>query len=194
MILGMTACGKKEQVAGASPAPPAPAAAAPAVAAPTQSPAAPAAQAPAAAPPEAAPAAMAAPAALGVQEHEMGGVDVALLEVKRTSGDTLTLKWQYRNKTRENKPLVNVSIANWFDQYRLSAEVYLIDSVNKKKYLVIEDAKGNPIVAAQTSDVTLGAGQNLTTWAKFPAPPPDVSTISVFIPHVPPFEDVPIGK
>jgi len=185
VVPGLTACGKKDQATGASPAPPAPVAAAPAAAAPTP---APAAQAPAAAAP------VAAPTGLGVQEHDVGGVDVVLLEVKRTSGDTLTLKWRYRNKTSEKKVLVGFS-ASWFDKYRLSAETYLIDSVNKKKYLVIKDGDDHPIVATQdTQGVTLDAGQTLTTWAKFPAPPPEVPTISIFIPHVPPFEDVPIGK
>ena len=192
VILGMTACGKKEQATGASPAPPAPAAAAPAVAAPTPPPAAPVAQAPAAAPPAAAPVAVSAPAGLAVQEHEMGGVDVALLEVKRTSGDTLTLKWQYRNKTREEKRMVE---NNW-PTYQLSQDVYLIDSVNKKKYFVVRDSAGTPIAANQAGprELMLAGGQTLTTWAKFPAPPPEVPTISIFIPHVPPFEDVPIGK
>jgi hypothetical protein len=182
VILGMTVCGKKEQAATASPAP----AAAPAVAAPTPPPAAPVAQAPAAAPPAAAPVAVSEATGLGVQEHDAGGVDVVLLEVKRTSGDTLTLKWQYRNKTREVKEL---------DPYGhgLSEDAYLIDSVNKKKYLRVTDAQGHPL-AAEHSYTRLGAGQTLTTWAKFPATPPDVLTISVFLRGVPPFEDVPISK
>ena len=33
---------------------------------------------------------------IAVQPHQVGGVDLALLEVKRTSGNTLTVKWEYR--------------------------------------------------------------------------------------------------
>jgi len=44
-------------------------------------------------------------AAIAVQDHEVEGVEVALLEVKRASGNTVTIRWQYRNKTAEKKPL-----------------------------------------------------------------------------------------
>ncbi|HEY3204346.1 MAG TPA: hypothetical protein VGL03_11865 [Thermoanaerobaculia bacterium] len=182
VILAVSACGKKEQAAVS----PAPAAAAPAVAVPTPPPAS---QAPAAAAPAAAPAASAAPGGLGVQEHEFGGVDVVLLEVKRTSGDTLTLKWQYRSKAQEDKELDPQDATGW----GLSRDAYLVDSVNKKKYFVVRDSKGAPLVA-EHRDTVARPGQTLTTWAKFPAPPPDVPTISVFIPHVPPFDDIPISK
>ena len=133
---------------------------------------------------------------LGVQEHEMGGVDVVLLEVRRTSGDTITIKWKYRNKTKENKELVK-STSSWSDAYRFSLDAYLVDPVNKKKYLVLKDEKGNPIAARhelKQMSLSLAPGQTLTTWAKFPAPPASVEKISVYIPAVPPFEDIPISK
>jgi len=139
---------------------------------------------------------------LGSQEHEVGGVDVILLEVKRTSGDSLTLKWQYRNKTQEVKEL-GKGTASWSDAYRLSLDAYLVDPVNKKKYLILKDEKGNPIAAThelkwwpefKRNFIGLSGGQSLTTWAKFPAPPPNVEKISVFIPGAPPFEDVPLSR
>ena len=132
---------------------------------------------------------------LGIQEHEVGGVDVVLMEAKRTSGDTLTLKWQYRNKTQENKEIATGK-GSWVDSYLFSYEAYLIDPVNKKKYLILKDEKGNPIAARHEGKkgISLAPGQTLTTWAKFPAPPTNVETISVYIPRVQPFEDISIGK
>jgi len=133
---------------------------------------------------------------LGIQDHEIEGVEVILMEVKRTSGDTITVKWRYRNKTKENKELLKSS-SSWSDAYRFSLNAYLIDPVNKKKYLVLKDEKGNPIAARHELKqlvITLAPGQTISTWAKFPAPPAQVEKISIYIPSVPPFEDIPIIK
>ena len=45
------------------------------------------------------------PAAIATAEHEVGGVEVALMEVKRTSGDSVTIKFRYTNKTTDKKKL-----------------------------------------------------------------------------------------
>jgi hypothetical protein len=133
---------------------------------------------------------------LGTQEHEVGGVDVVLLEVKRASGDSLTLRWQLRNRTQENKELAKPT-GSWSDAYRLSLDAYLIDPGNKKKYLVLKDEKGNPVAGKhemKKGGINLAPGQTLNTWAKFPAPPTNVGKISIYLPGVPPFEDIPISK
>ena len=72
----------------------------------------------------AAPAASSAtePAPLGVQDHEVEGVEVALLQVKRNSDGTLTIRWQYRNKTNETKSLVH-GYSVGLDNYRLARSV-----------------------------------------------------------------------
>jgi hypothetical protein len=133
---------------------------------------------------------------LGVQEHEVGGVDVALLEVKRMSGDTLTVRWQFRNKTQESKNLTKGG-GSWSDPYLLSYSAYLIDPVNRKKYLLLRDESGNPIAAKHETkqwNISLAPGQTLTTWAKFPAPPANVEKVSVYLSGVAPFEDIVISK
>jgi hypothetical protein len=133
---------------------------------------------------------------LGVQDHEIEGVEVVLLEAKRTSGDTITVKWKYRNQTKEKKELVK-STSSWSDAYRFSLDAYLIDPLNKKKYLVLKDEKGNPIATRHELKqlvITLAPGQTISTWAKFPAPPAQVEKISIYIPSVSPFEDIPISK
>src|SRR5712692_2143587 len=43
--------------------------------------------------------------AIAVNDYEVGGVQVALLSVKRISDGTVTVKWEYRNKTTQAKPL-----------------------------------------------------------------------------------------
>ena len=44
---------------------------------------------------------------LGVGVHEVTGVEVALTQVQRASGDTLTVRWSYRNRTQEAKPVTD---------------------------------------------------------------------------------------
>ena len=140
--------------------------------------------------PEASESAPARPAA----EHEVGDVDVTLEEVGRTSDETLTIRWRLQSQSTDDK-LVATGSASWYDPYLLSGSAYLIDPVNKKKYLVITDSERRPLASryrAQFGELTLPAGEEALAWAMFPAPPADVTQISIYLPGVPPFEDVPI--
>lgn len=139
---------------------------------------------PAAVPP--ATAAAAAPS-LGVQDHEVNGIQVALLEVKRTSGDTVTVKWQYRNTGSER-----MEVSEMYSHHAAEG-AYLIDAVNKKKYLVVRDAQNTPVSSDGRSN-RIDPKATVTSWAKFPAPPADVTKITVNVKGVPPFEDVPVGQ
>ncbi len=159
---------------------------------------APAATPPAAAPavtvPAATPPADPAAASALVQEHETG-VEVTLVELKRTSGDSLTMRWRYRNTTGAEARLTKAG-SSWYDPYRLTGDSFLVDPVNRKKYLVITDAERVPLASkhGDWQGVTLEPGQTLSAWAKFPAPPPEVEKLTVTIAGVPPFEDVPVVK
>jgi hypothetical protein len=155
-------------------------------AAPSTPPATPASPGAATAPPP--------PTSLMVQEHETG-VEVTLVEVKRTAGDSVTAKWRYRNTAASDVKLLKGGTA-WSEPYKLTADAFVIDPVNKKKYLVITDAERYPLSSkhGDWQGFTLAPGQSLSAWAKFPAPPADVEKVTVAIPGVPPFEDVPIIK
>ncbi len=133
---------------------------------------------------------------LGVEEHQVGGVDVVLLDVRRTTDDVLTVKWEYRNKTDERKRLTDQS-TGWIDPYRLAADAYVLDNVNKIKYEVALDEKRHPIAGrhgGQNSWIFVGPKQTVATWAKFQAPPGGIEKVTVFIPGAAPFENVPISK
>jgi hypothetical protein len=135
-------------------------------------------------------------AALGVQEHEAGGIDVVLLEVKRTSGDTLTIKWQYNNKTNEKKKLDHGAQAG-LDSYRFAGDAYYIDPGTGKKYTVLQDESRNPLGAKQVQfqfGITLTPKQVVPVWAKFQAPPAGVGKVTVYLPGAPPFEDVVVSQ
>ena len=179
----VTACSKPH----AEPAQPAPAAgvgvaagggdnAAPAAAAPATA-EAPAAAAPAAAAP--------AGAVLASQDTNWPGVVAEVTELRR-KGNTLTAKVRLRNGGPDNQ---EVSVK--FD------EVYLMDAANAKKYEVLRDEKGVYIAANRSGwndrwyDTLKPADAHLL-WIKFPAPPAEVTTITLQLPNTPPFEDLAI--
>ena len=129
-----------------------------------------------------------------IAEYEVEGVDATLEEVRRTSDETLTVRWRLQSQSTDDK-VVATGSASWYDPYLLSGSAYLIDAVNKKKYLVITDSERRPLASryrAQFGELTLPAGQEAPAWAMFPAPPSDVTQISIYLPGVPPFENVPI--
>ena len=125
----------------------------------------------------------AAQAPLAVEQHAQSGIEVALIDVKRTSGDTVTVRWEYRNRGTTPQDLD----ALW--RYAIAERAYLIDPANKKKYMVVRDSENTPL-GSDHRNKTVPAGKSVASWAKFPAPPASVAKITVSIPDVVPFEDV----
>ncbi len=183
--------------AGAPPAgaPPQPAPAAPAPAPSAQA-------APAAAPPPTAPvagtpapvtnpnpvtpgAAPAPPAAVATQTSNWPGVVADVTEFRR-KGSTLTVRVVLRNQGNvDSEPDIHYN------------EVYVMDLAAGKKYEVLKDEKGAYIAALRTGwnnrwYEKLAPGASYTIWLKFPAPPPEVKAVTLQLPGVPPFEDLPI--
>jgi hypothetical protein len=192
--LSMPGCGKQDTPAQApASAPTTIAVPAPPTATPTPvTTPAPVATAPAAT----APSSAAAPITTGalIQDHETG-VEVTLLEARRTAGDSVTVKWRYRN-TLSNGVKILQGGSSWSEVYKLTMGAFFIDPVNKKKYLVITDAENIPLSSkhGDWQGYTLAPGQTLGSWARFPAPPANVDKITITLPGVPPFEDVAIVK
>ena len=147
---------------------------------------------PAAAPPAASSPAPAAPAAspapesvLASQETSWPGIVAELTELRR-KGNTLTARVRLRNQAG----------APAQTEVRYD-EVYLMDLAAGKKYQVLQDEAGSFIAALRSGwkdrwygEIAPGQGQLL--WMKFPAPPPEVRSITLQVPGVPPFEDLPI--
>ncbi len=117
-----------------------------------------------------------------------------LLEVKRTSGGALLIRWRLINTAgaQTSSGLVaggqSKPIYYNFDW----PDLYYTDPAENKKYAFLTDSEGNRIL-----DVFWGnfeAGQQHLNWAKFPAPPPTSNKITVFVPKFMPFEDVPVSQ
>ena len=76
-------------------------------------------------------------------------------------------------------------------------ELYVMDLGAGKKYEVLMDEKGNYIATLRSGYrdqwfQKLKPGETYTIWMKFPAPPPDVKTVTLQVPGMPPFEDLAI--
>ena len=76
--------------------------------------------------------------------------------------------------------------------YHSVSGVYLIDSANKKKYLVVYDTNNSCICSRRSQNIPSKSSANL--WAKFPAPPDGVTKIGVVVPHFVPMDDVPLSR
>jgi hypothetical protein len=125
-----------------------------------------------------------AASAIAVEDHEVAGVQVALMDVRRTSGDTVTVRVQFRNTT--DKELTNAI----FSGSTIVDDMYLVDGSSKKKYLVVRDSQNKPVGYYGPSQ-TVAAKAIVQAWARFPAP--ESPKIMISVPGVPPFEDVPIN-
>ncbi len=109
---------------------------------------------------------------------ETPGLRVDITELRRTSGDTVTLRMTIVNQSKD------ALVAGVF-------KAALIDLVGKRKYFVARDS-ANACVCSGSPYVS--AGKSLNVWAKFSAPPADVERVTVEMPGFMPAEDVPIGR
>ena len=174
VLLALAACSKKEEAAPASPAA-------------TQ---APQAATPAATPAQGAP--MSAPPVIASATFsEDPDLRCDLLEVKRVSGGALRVRWRVINTAgTQGQGLAATTPKGIYYNFDWG-EIYYIDPAENKKYGYLTDAEGNRILQAFYG--TLPAGQQRENWAKFPAPPPTSTKISINIPRFPPFEDVAVA-
>ena len=134
-------------------------------------------------------AAQAAPGPIASTDGEQPGTRVDVTELKR-SGDTVTLKFSLVNDSQSDFTLAE-SLRTMGSGYNVSG-VYLLDAPNRKKYQVIMDAAQN-CVCSSNIPYKVAPGESVNLWAKFPAPPPDVTEVGVVVPHFIPMDAVPVA-
>jgi hypothetical protein len=127
----------------------------------------------------------AAAASLASQQTNWPGIVADLTEFRR-KGSTLTARVVLRN---QGSAEAHASIH--YD------EVYLMDAAAGRKYEALKDEKGTYIAALRSGYKDqwydgMAPGATYTLWIKFPAPPPDVKTVTLQLPGMPPFEDLAI--
>jgi len=124
--------------------------------------------------------------AIQSQDTNIGGLVADLTECKRKGG-VLTLKVRVRNTSDKKANIYFTNGYGTYDRYYLTA--------GDKKYFVLRDSEGAALATDEGggyTNVDLEKGGSYTWWAKYPAPPADVTSISFYTPFAPPFEDVPI--
>ncbi len=122
---------------------------------------------------------------LASQETNWAGVVVEVTEFRR-KGNTLTAKFRVRNQ----------GSARMEPDFYFS-QIYVMDPAGGKKYEVLQDESGNYIGSLRSGwrdrwYDTLEAGQSAVLWAKFPAPPAEVTAVTFQLPSTPPFDDLAI--
>ena len=117
-------------------------------------------------------------------DSDISGIGLELTSVQRT-GDTIMVRFKYIS-TRDKPTRIDNEAGQQV------STIYYVDARNKKKYPTIKDTEGKPL-SSNLDYFEVGAGETKAGWAKFPAPPPDVTAVSVYIPGAPPFENVPIA-
>ena len=184
VVLLAVACGSRERQA-ATPAATNPEPSTSAAAPPTQ--AAAASSMPTQSSPPPAQAAGVPSAVLASQETNWPGVTADVTEFRR-KGNTLTAKIRLSNR----------GSAKARAEIRFS-EAYLIDTGAGKKYQVLKDEQNSYIASLRSgySDFwydEMAPSASQTIWMKFPAPPPDVKSITLQMPGAPPFDDLQIQE
>ena len=126
---------------------------------------------------------------LATANAETEGIRIDVTDLKRGTGDVVTLKFTIVNDSKQAIPL-----ARWLAESTRNVDaktvsgVHLADPSNKRKFFVIRDEEGNPLCSTKVADVAPGARASF--WAKFPAP--TAKAVSVVVPHFEPLDDVPV--
>jgi hypothetical protein len=115
---------------------------------------------------------------------------VEVRDLKRGDDGTVTLRLRLVNESDEDFDASCEMRESGGDSCGVFSGAYLIDATNQKKYLVVRDSEQ---VCICSSVDTVAAGKRMNVWATYPAPPADVTAISVIVPLFEPIEDVPIS-
>ncbi len=120
------------------------------------------------------------------QDTNVTGVVAELTECKVKDG-VLSVKVGLHNTSKE-KTLFKVIQARNYAKFYVTAE--------NKKYFILTDSEKAPLTpeadAFGTLDVSITPGGTYQWWAKYPAPPSSVKTLTLYTPWTSPFDDVPI--
>jgi hypothetical protein len=133
--------------------------------------------------------------AIAGADGEISGAHIDITELKRTSGGNVNLKFVISYNGPKEFPMAGHFLGDGSvskDSYRGVSGIHLVDPVNKKKYFVVTDSEKNCLCSKEVGDIR--PGERTAMWAKFPAPPPDVTKVTIEVPHFQPMDDVPISQ
>jgi hypothetical protein len=115
------------------------------------------------------------------------GIELDLTSLK-VRDNILTLRFKFRN-TGDQGQIVQF-------HYK---DCYIVDEKNQKKYFLLKDTDGQFIGGPKDKEweggrfrFDIGPGKTKGMWMKFPEPTDNPESISIFIPGVFPFEEIPL--
>src|SRR5579864_4024298 len=126
---------------------------------------------------------------LGSADGETPGTHIDVTELKRISGNMVSLRYVLVSNTN-----TGIGLGDWMDgsdkmhDSTTIAGVYLDDGTTK--YNVVRDAQNACVCSSGLKMLDPKTKMNL--WAKFPAPPTSVNKLNVNVPHFQPVSDVPL--
>jgi hypothetical protein len=125
--------------------------------------------------------------AIQSQDTNIGGLVADITQCKRKDG-VLTLKVRVRNTSDKKVNIYFTDGLRAYDNYYLTA--------GDKKYFVLRDTEDKPLATNENGDgytnINIEKDGSYTWWAKYPAPPADVTSVTFYTSFAPPFEDLPI--
>lgn len=127
-----------------------------------------------------------APGVLAIGEGESPGLRIEIQELKRTAGETVTMRFTLLNESEKS---VSFGCGTFGDCGSISG-THLVDG--KNTYTVVRD-KDNSCLCSKGLSALEPKGRRIL-WARFPAPPANVAKVTVVVPHFLPMDDVPIGR
>jgi len=131
--------------------------------------------------------------AIASAEHQVGGVTVDLLQVKRETPTVVTVRWRYTNTTDQPKQLTKQRTGS-IDAYRLALNSYLLDETKRIKYPLSRDTDNEPVASrnGETNKyIFIGPKATINVWAKYIVPD-TTSRVGVVIEGVSPFSGIEI--
>jgi hypothetical protein len=116
---------------------------------------------------------------------------VRLTGVERTGPEVLTLSFVVSNPDPAGSVQIGAAFADAESEAGSMAGAFVFDEAHRKKYFVLRGDQDRPVCSQVTEPIP--AGQELAMWCRFPAPPATVGVVSVGVPGLPLFRDVPVS-
>jgi len=124
---------------------------------------------------------------IATRELDVEGITAEVIESVRKDG-VLTVRVRLRNTGAKPQKLLLVRGGQSYDAAYLSAK--------NTKYELIRDQKGNAVATPADGggwvEPSIKPKATWSWWGKFPAPPQDVKSYTLYLKVGPPIEDVPI--
>ena len=122
--------------------------------------------------------------AIASQKTFVEGVTAAVMQCRRQDG-VLTIVMELYSTSDRQQMFNALGLSIDYDN------LYVV--AGQKKYLVLRDSEGKPIARADTF-VNLKRSETWIWWAKYPAPPDDITRIDYYTPLTLPFEGLPVSN